>query len=133
MKSLLLVALVAASGCGVSKGDALAFTKVLDAAASVDPDMQTKILIQGCSEVSSCAGSCQKALAACAGVDPDMVAPLLGHCFDDLRAAHDKDPSLKAQDWFRNQYLPPYADKARKLLDGDDAARFDAARAKLHL
>jgi hypothetical protein len=137
MKKFLLVVALAASGCGVSTGDAKDFIKTLDAANSTtDPELQTRILMRGCSEISSCARGCKKkVLEACTDglVDDSMQATLFASCFDDYRAARDKPEVITAGDWFRKSYLPPYADKAREKLSGDEGAKLEALRKSLHL
>jgi hypothetical protein len=137
MKNYLWVVVLAASGCGgVSAGDGRNFIKTLVAANSMsERPTQNRILMRGCSEISSCAGSCKKSLEVATEslTDEDQASALLAHCNSDYKAVRDKGEKVTAGDWFRNNYLPGYADKARAALEGDDDARLHLAAERKRL
>jgi len=128
-----VVALLLA-GCGPSASDARTFQKVLDAGNMVPSEMKLKILIQGCSEIGSCAGSCERALGTLAQVSVDQRGAILGHgCADFRKFAEGRPRDDRLVDDFERDWLRRYAARAREKLDGDERARFDASWDKLGL
>lgn len=128
---LLLLALCACHR--VSEADARDFIKTTTAAAGVDnEDDRFRVLLQGCSEIPSCAAGCEKALSAAASVDRSDRGTLLAHCFDDAKAAKAADPKLTIETWYRG-YLSKYAARARETLPQDARKALDEPLAKLKL
>lgn len=103
----------------ISASDARGFVKVLAAVGGggVDPVEKYRILLEGCSELKSCAGGCETVLRTSSGesIDDDQRTRLLSECFSDFKKAREKDPGLGGETWFM-RYLADYAKRARSEL-----------------
>ncbi|HEX4620006.1 MAG TPA: hypothetical protein VH208_00435 [Myxococcaceae bacterium] len=136
MRGWAALGLLAAGACSraPSATDARELLKVLTVATRVEgEDTRTRLLLRGCSEISSCAAGCQKALSAVAdpSIDASQRATILAECFDELKAKHPKSPA-DADAWFRG-YLARYAERAGPKLALPEQRQLEAARMRLQI
>jgi hypothetical protein len=96
--------------------------------------MRETVLAQLCSELKGCAAGCTKELGALASVNPADALTIMQQCSAFAKgcnpATHTCTPSLA--EWVHGQ-VKAYAGKAREKLDPAEAAKLDAALAKLQL
>ncbi len=104
----------------VSERDAREAAKQVGAMVGVDEKMVLQLLVQGCSEIKSCAVVCEKALSAWAN----------GRGDDKLRSC----PGFKgdATTWLRDR-LKAFYDRAAPKLTGVERKQFDRSRERLKL
>ena len=113
--------------------EARELTKNLVKLAETDivPDMLTRVTLQQCSELKTCAAGCERALHAARENDSDMRGPLLSSCFTALKTEHQAS-GISADAWFA-KYFGLYVDRARMSLTPADQKRLNQARQKLRL
>jgi hypothetical protein len=84
---------------------------------------RAQILLQGCSEIATCAGSCRRALATAASnaSTPAEADRALVDCFAEFKKDHEGN-GLSRED-FAFRYVSAYADRvlATRVLDAEGA------------
>ena len=118
MKWIALVFLLAAPE--VSERDAQEALKQVGAMVGVDDKMVLQLLVQGCSEIKSCADGCAKPLSDWAN----------GRGDDKLRACTAFKGEATA--WLRDR-LKSFYDRVAPKLTGVQRKQFDRARERLKL